>query len=194
LSKIKFLIIYIIHNMNIMRNTMPSTTPLLTDTSAQLLQALGEQIRMQRKSLGVSAKTTAEAAGLSRVTLHRIEKGAPAVTMGAYLHVMGALGLALAAQPLLAAPQGQQAVQAQRKGWLPARIALADYPQLRQLAWQVHDTDTLSPTEALGMYERNARHIDTAALGPAERDLIDALRVALAGDNGFKAACATGRD
>ena len=154
---------------------MPSTTALLPDTISQQLEALGAQIRVQRKSLGVSATVTAQAAGLSRVTLHRVEKGEPAVTMGAYLRVMAALGLALTAQPTgdaVAAPT-------ERQGWIPARIPLADYPQLKQLAWQVHGVDTLTPAEALGIYERNARHMDDAALEPAERALIDGLRVAL---------------
>jgi transcriptional regulator with XRE-family HTH domain len=160
---------------------MPTPAPILTEQAAVHLQALGEQLRVQRKALGISATAAAEAAGLSRVTLHRIEKGSPAVTMGAYLHVMGALGMALAVQP-----QGGQAPEAMpagqdRKGWIPARILLADYPQLRQLAWQVHGTDTLTPAEALGIYERNARHLDVAALQPAERDLMEALRLAFSG-------------
>jgi len=35
----------------------------------------------------------AERAGLSRVTLHRIERGDSAVTMGSYLRIMMVLGL-----------------------------------------------------------------------------------------------------
>jgi transcriptional regulator with XRE-family HTH domain len=79
---------------------MPSSAPILSGPAAKLLKALGEQVRAHRKALGVSATVTAEAAGLSRVTLHRIEKGEPAVTMGAYLNAMSALGLALGVQPL----------------------------------------------------------------------------------------------
>lgn len=158
---------------------MPSITPALPETAAALLQALGEQIRARRKLLRISATVAAEAAGLSRVTLHRIEKGEPAVTMGAYLHVMGALGMVLGVLP--AADDTSQTPAVSRKGWLPARIPLADYPQLRQLAWQVHGLDALTPAEALGVYERNARHLDLLSLEPAERDLLDALRVALAG-------------
>jgi transcriptional regulator with XRE-family HTH domain len=78
---------------------MPSPTAVLPDPATKLLKALGEQIRTRRKSLRISATAAAEAAGLSRVTLHRIEKGEPAVTMGAYLHVMGALGMELGVLP-----------------------------------------------------------------------------------------------
>jgi hypothetical protein len=45
-----------------------------------------------------------------------------------------------------------------KPGWIPSRIRLRDYPQLERLAWQIQGTD---------------------ALGPRERDLIDALRRAL---------------
>jgi transcriptional regulator with XRE-family HTH domain len=38
------------------------------------------------KALKVSATTAAEAAGMSRMTLHRIERGEPSVTMGAYTY------------------------------------------------------------------------------------------------------------
>ncbi|OGT29844.1 MAG: hypothetical protein A2W28_05305 [Gammaproteobacteria bacterium RBG_16_51_14] len=56
---------------------------------------------------------------------------------------------------------------------------LADYPQLKQLAWQVHGTDELTPAEALSIYERNWRHVDVKALEPRERQLVDALRIGL---------------
>ena len=50
---------------------------------------------------------------------------------------------------------------------------------MKQLAWQVQGVDALTPREALGIYERNWRHLDEAALLPHERQLIDALRLAL---------------
>ena len=58
---------------------------------------------------------------------------------------------------------------------LPARIALADYPQLTKLAWQLKGIEGLAPQEALNLYERNWRHVDRAALTPRETELIDAL-------------------
>lgn len=173
-----FLILDIFDEMNIMRNIMKATAPLLSENAVKRLQALGGQIRAQRKALRISATAAAEAAGLSRVTLHRIEKGEPTVTIGAWVHVMEALGLHLGVQP--SAKVTLAATGTDHKGWIPARIALADYPQLRALAWQVHGTDTLTPAEALGIYERNARHLDAQALEARERDLIDALRLALA--------------
>ena len=77
---------------------MPSPAPLTSEQCAAQLQALGAQIRAQRKALRLSATVTAEAAGLSRVTLHRIEKGEPSVTMGAWCNTMAALGLVLLAR------------------------------------------------------------------------------------------------
>ena len=77
---------------------MPSPAPLTPEPYTAQLQALGAQIRAQRKALRLSATVTAEAAGLSRVTLHRIEKGEPSVTMGAWCNTMAALGLVLLAR------------------------------------------------------------------------------------------------
>lgn len=124
----------------------------------------------------VSAVTTAESAGMSRVTLHRIERGEPSVTMGAYLNALTALGMELSVKggPGSLSDHGNQ----DRRGWIPARIHLENYPQLKQLAWQVQGTDELKPAEALGIYERNWRHVETLALEPEERNLIDALRLA----------------
>ncbi len=146
------------------------------------ITVLGQKIRTQRKALRISATATAEAAGMSRVTLHRIEKGEASVTMGAYLNAMAVLGLDFGVIPANAA--ATQPAAGDRAGWIPARIALSDYPQLRQLAWQVHGTDALTPREALDIYERNQRHIDTPALQPHEQQLIAALRLALADGTG----------
>lgn len=155
---------------------MPSPAPLTPEQCTAQLQALGAQIRAQRKALRLSATVTAEAAGLSRVTLHRIEKGEPSVTMGAWCNALAALGMELQAHTCT---QTQPAAAPDRAGWIPARVALADYPQLRALAWQVHGTDTLTPAEALGIYERNARHLDMEAMPTHEKVLLEALRLAL---------------
>jgi transcriptional regulator with XRE-family HTH domain len=156
---------------------MPAPPLAISNATATRLGALGQQIRTRRKALGLSAIVAAEAAGLSRVTLHRIEKGAPAVTMAAYLNVMGALGLDVS----VSLPADQSAVTPtdDHTGWIPARVRLSDYPQLKQLAWQVHGVDELTPAEALSIYERNWRHIDASKLQAHEQQLVDALRQAL---------------
>jgi len=148
---------------------MPAKAPPVGNTLATRLKALGERIRAHRERQKVSATVTAEAAGMSRVTLHRIERGEPSVTMGAYLSAIDAVGLQLE----LRDPQARQ-VPANAAG-LPERVRLSDFPQLRRLAWQLHDVDELSPADALNIYERNWRHVDRASLEPAEQALVQAL-------------------
>lgn len=64
---------------------------------------------------------------------------------------------------------------------LAERIVLADYPQLRLLAWSAPGVSELTPAEALGLYERNWRHLDTEAMEDKERALIAALVAELGG-------------
>jgi transcriptional regulator with XRE-family HTH domain len=163
---------------------MIAKAPPTADTGIVELQALGEQIRTRRKALKVSATVVAEAAGMSRVTLHRIEKGEPSVAMGAWANAMAALGMALQARATDESHATNRSVAptADLANWIPVRVRLADYPQLKALAWQVHGTDALTPTEALDIYERNARHLDAAAMQPEEQALWQALRTGL-GDN-----------
>ncbi len=156
---------------------MPAAAPATAQTAATQLIALGEQLRAQRKRLGVSATTAAEAAGMSRVTLHRIERGEPSVTMGAYLNAAAALGLALGVVDAQPPPPARRSPAA----GLPARIPLADHPQLQRLAWQFQGTSDVTPAEALSLYERNWRHIEQGALTPAERALIQQLVAGLGG-------------
>jgi transcriptional regulator with XRE-family HTH domain len=145
-------------------------TENITENVNDVLIELGRKIRAQRKTLGVNATATAEAAGISRVTLHRLERGEPTVNMGAYASVMLALGFNLAI--------GTR-VDETHAGFIPVRIHLDDYPQLKKLAWQIKADTDLTPTEALGIYERNWRHLDHLALSTSERQLIDALRLGL---------------
>jgi len=147
----------------------------MAEDAAAKLDALGQQIRAYRKALRVSATAAAQAAGMSRVTWHRIEGGEASVTMGAYLSAMAALGLQFGILP----PSEVRVDSNDAGDWIPVRVRLAEYPQLKRLAWQVHGTDELSPVEALGIYERNWRHIDLQALEPRERQLVEALRRAL---------------
>lgn len=153
---------------------MPAKAPPVGDALATRLRALGERIRAHRERQKVSATVAAEAAGMSRVTLYRIERGEPSVTMGAYLSAIDAVGLQMEIRDPLAPPPA--AVVA-----LPERIRLADFAQLKNLAWQLHDVDELSPADALNLYERNWRHVDRARMEPAERELIQALADRLGG-------------
>lgn len=118
---------------------------------------------------------------MSRVTLHRIEKGEPSVAAGAWANAVAALGMSLVALNAEDAHTGGpgNAGRLDLADWIPVRVRLADYPQLKALAWQVHGTDALTPIEALGIYERNARHLDTVAMSPAEQALLQALRTGL---------------
>ncbi|MEP6723431.1 MAG: helix-turn-helix transcriptional regulator [Variovorax sp.] len=156
---------------------MPAQAPELDSAAAAVLGALGARIRERRKALRVSATTAAEAAGMSRVTLHRIEHGGASVTMGAYANAMAALGVQIrfVDVPQLASPAPDPAKSTAGDAVVPRRIRLADYPQLKQLAWNVPGATDLTPQEALGLYERNWRHVEKGKVEARERALIDLL-------------------
>jgi transcriptional regulator with XRE-family HTH domain len=152
---------------------MPAAPPAASAADQERLLRLGERLREARKRQNVSATAAAEAAGLSRGTLHRIERGEPSVTIGAWAALASALGVGL---DLVgdAPPTAQVAA-------LPEVIRLDEYPQLRQLAWQLEGVTQLTPREALDLYERNWRHVDRAGLSQKETDLIEALSRTLGG-------------
>lgn len=159
---------------------MPARITNITEDVTGQAATIGRQIRTRRRELKVSTAAAAEAAGMSRVTWYRIEKGEPSVSFAAYLSAISVLGLELKVVAPVASSPDNQVKEPHKAGWIPARIALADYPQLKQLAWQLQGVEFLSPREALGIYERNWRHLDLEALLPHEQSLIDALRLAFA--------------
>ena len=59
----------------------------------QNLQIVGEQIRLARLRRDLSIAQIAERAMCSELTVMRVEKGTPTVSMGIYLRVLFALGL-----------------------------------------------------------------------------------------------------
>lgn len=145
---------------------MPASAPLMSVILQESLRNLGRELRAHRKKLKVSAVVAAEAAGMSRVTLHRIERGEPSVAMGAYFSAMFALGLRF-----------QLSDPTQSVPTLASKIRLADYPQLKALAWQLKDTVELSPKEAFDLYERNWRHVDLKTMSSKEREFLETLLV-----------------
>ena len=151
---------------------MPASSPQLTEGLHDRLTRLGASLRARRRALKLTAVVVAEAAGISRVTLHRIERGEASVTMGAYMLVADVLGWEIAAGKVGGTTPDGVAKQDE----VPVRIRLADYPVLARLAWQVSADEVLTPREALDVYERNWRHVDRAELSGEEQALIDNLR------------------
>ena len=155
-----------------MGNIMPAAAPPIAPADQKRLALLGERIRTARKRQRVTAVAAAQAAGISRVTLHRIERGEPTVAVGAWIAVATALGLTF---DLLDARAAAVTTK------LPKKIRLRDFPQLKQLAWQLQGVDDIAPQDALDLYERNWRHVDRAVLTDSEAALIDALSRELGG-------------
>ena len=116
---------------------------------------------------------------MSRITLHRIERGEPSVAMAAYMNALAALGLELEVVNPHAHRGGRPGER--EKPLLPATLSLEDFPQLKRLAWHLHGVTEVTPHEALALYERNWRHVDQSTLEPRERALVDALAKELAG-------------
>jgi transcriptional regulator with XRE-family HTH domain len=135
-----------------------------------LLVRLGAQITARRKVLKVRAQICAEVAGISRVTLHRIEKGEPTVSIGAYLQVCEALGLQLTLSPS-SEQDGDDKLRDQEMPY----IRIKDYPQLKALAWQLKDDEYITEAEAMAIYGRNKRFLDLNQIQASERKLMERL-------------------
>ena len=70
---------------------MSKKATILLPKTQEILNQMGEQIRLARLRRRLSAELVAERAGLSRVTLSNIEKGSPSVAIGSYAAVLHAL-------------------------------------------------------------------------------------------------------
>jgi transcriptional regulator with XRE-family HTH domain len=144
-------------------SNVPAASPYTSPEQQADLERLGARLRERRRALGVTVVACAEAAGVSRVTVHRIEAGNPSVTIGAYSNVAAALGLRLVI-PILDAPGAESPT-----------VPVGDYPGLRTLAWQTDAGTTITETQALNLYERGWRHLDQDTLTAHERAFIQHL-------------------
>ena len=70
---------------------MSKKSTVILPQTQEILNQLGEQIRLARLRRHLSAELVAERAGLSRMTLSNIEKGSPSVAIGSYAAVLHAL-------------------------------------------------------------------------------------------------------
>lgn len=59
----------------------------------QLLEQMGENVKLARKRRKLTTIQVAERAGIARSTLYLIEKGDSSVAFGAYFNVLRVLGL-----------------------------------------------------------------------------------------------------
>jgi len=67
---------------------------ILLPKMQHIMEEVGANIRLARLRRKLSAAQVAERSGISRPTLSAIEKGAAGVSIGSYLNVLHALGLA----------------------------------------------------------------------------------------------------
>jgi transcriptional regulator with XRE-family HTH domain len=157
--------------------------------AAAQLNALGACLRARRKALRISAVDAAQASAMSRVTLHRVERGEASVSMASYMNAIASLGLELSvAEPR---PSRGSLPTSKAATELTLTLRLADYAQLQTVAWHIHGTAWgtaggkvsdqkndgvyITPEMALSLYERNWRHLDHAAMSPEERALVARL-------------------
>ena len=119
---------------------MPARPALLPDEQAHRLVELGERLRKARLRRGLSAAEVAQRAGITRVTLHRAEGGAPAITIGNLVKVLAALGLDEDIEHLGVDQAMSRKVpddRLPRRRGMGRRIQVDDYPQLKQIAWHM---------------------------------------------------------
>ena len=72
---------------------MPAKQPLMFPAQRKHLEALGERLRLARLRRGLSIDVTCERAGISRMTLYRLEAGRAAIALGTLIRVLSVLGL-----------------------------------------------------------------------------------------------------
>ncbi len=64
---------------------------VLLPKTKNILEQMGEQIKLARLRRDISSELAAERAGISRATLWNVEKGSPSVAIGIYAAVLHAL-------------------------------------------------------------------------------------------------------
>jgi DNA-binding XRE family transcriptional regulator len=89
-----------LYNINILvifvdnkQHKMNRKKQLIFPKHQQILEQVGENIRLARKRRKLTTIQVAERAGIDRTTLYNIEKGSGSVSMAAYFNTLRVLGL-----------------------------------------------------------------------------------------------------
>jgi len=72
---------------------MKSKKNILFPKHQELMERLGENIKLARKRRKLTTMQVSERADINRTTLYQIEKGSSSVAIGAYFNVLRTLGL-----------------------------------------------------------------------------------------------------
>lgn len=70
---------------------MNKTPYIVMPSTEEILETLGQQIKLARLRRNLSMALVCERANISRATLYKVEKGDPSVAMGIYAVVLHAL-------------------------------------------------------------------------------------------------------
>jgi transcriptional regulator with XRE-family HTH domain len=73
--------------------TKQKRSAIVFPKNQKVLAQLGENIKLAYRRRGYTQVLISERTGLSRLTIRRIERGDPRVSMGHYVSVLGVLGL-----------------------------------------------------------------------------------------------------
>ena len=72
---------------------MKSKKNIIFPKHKEIMERLGENIKLARKRRKLTTVQVSERADIDRTTLYKIEKGNSSVTIGAYFNVLRVLGL-----------------------------------------------------------------------------------------------------
>jgi len=134
----------------------------------QLNMILGlRQVRIER---GLSISEVATAMNVDPAQASRFESGLTNPTMATIRRYAKAVGATFRVETCpWVDTEEDLPPQAERT------VAVSRYPQLRFICWQLGPDAELTEQEALSRYEREWRHVDTAALTDTERAFIEHL-------------------
>ncbi|WP_417237428.1 helix-turn-helix domain-containing protein [Bizionia paragorgiae] len=74
-------------------NKMKSKKNIIFPKHQEIMERLGENIKLARKRRKLTTTQVSERADIDRTTLYQIEKGSSKVSIGAYFNVLRVLGL-----------------------------------------------------------------------------------------------------
>lgn len=153
----------------------PSKDRLDADLAAEqrrLIVGLRE-VRVER---GLSISEVAAAMNVDPAQVSRFESGSTNPTMTTIRRYANAVGATFRIETRRWVDPGEKPPP-----HAGPTVPVSRYPQLRIICWQLGPDATLTEQEALSRYEREWRHVDTAALTSAERAFIDHLAQTYAG-------------